>query len=249
LLLASMFPMLRLPNMPVSSASISLPERRLIADAFRNRSMRFLLFHNWHLALANGLTQAAFFSYLFGPLGIGLGMFYILLNVMNAVMIPVSYAAGRWCDFRGNKPVLFWGVLSASCALPFWLLATPEQWWWLFGAYIVWGSFGAVNIAGRNLALKLSPRSDNTAHLALFRLVGGLMAGVSGLLGGVWLDSLRHSEFLIELGSYRFERYQLLFLVSWIGRMTAALWIVPIREPGIGDEQHGAARASLSGRG
>ena len=122
--------------------------------------------------------------------------------------------------------------MIAGSALVFWLLATPEHWWWLFVAYFLWGGFAAANISGRNLALKLSPRSDNTTQLALFRQVAGLLAGLSGLLGGVWLDSLRESEFLIEWGSYRFESYQLLFVVSLFGRLTAVLWILPIQEPG-----------------
>ncbi len=87
-----------------------------------------------------------------------------------------------------------------------------------------------MNIAGRNLALKLSPRSDNATQLSMFRQVGGLLAGLSGLLGGIWLDSLLEFGFLIEMGHYRIEGYQLLFLISWVGRFTSAFWILPIRD-------------------
>ena len=238
LLLASLIPLLRLPNVPVRSATTALADWRLIADAWQNRSMRFLLIHNWWLAFSNGLTQAAFFSFLFGPLGIKLGTFYVLYGVMRIVKIPVSWFAGGMCDRFGNKAALFWGVLIASSAMLFWLAATPEQWWWIFGAFFLWGAFAAVNIAGRNLTLKLSPRSDNSAQLALFRQVGGLLAGLSGLLGGVCLDRLLQSKppaaspFLLELGAYRFEGYQLLFLISLVGRVTSAFWILPIQEPG-----------------
>ena len=226
-----MWTMLRLPNLAVRSNTQGLPQRSVIADAWRNRSMRFLLLHNWWLAFANGLTQAAFFFYLVGPLAIKLGTFYVLMTVMRVVKIPVSALTGTICDRFGNKAPLFWGVLVAGFALLFWLLATPQRWWWVFGAYILWGGFAAVNISGQNLLLKLAPRSDNATQLALFRQIGGLLAGLSGLLGGLWPDSLRTSEFLIELGTYRFESFQLLFLISWIGRFTAAFWILPIREP------------------
>jgi len=211
LLLASLFPLLRLPNVPVRGETVALPEWRLIVDAWRNRSFRYLLIHNWWLALANGLTQAVWVTYLFRVLGIQLAMFYVLMNTMNLVMIPVSWGTGIFCDRYGNKAPLFWGVLVASFAMLFWLLATPGQWGWVFGAFFCWGAFAAVNIAGRNLTLKLSPRSDNATQLSLFRQVGGLLAGVSGLLGGIWLDSLLDSGFLIEWGHYRFEGYQLLF--------------------------------------
>ncbi|MFQ5735056.1 MAG: MFS transporter [Planctomycetaceae bacterium] len=228
--LVSLLPMLKLPDVPVRAATAALPEWRLLKAAFRDRSMRFLLIHNWWLALANGLTQAAFFLYLFGPLGVGLGTFYVLLCVMRIVKIPVSWITGGLCDRYGHKGPLFWGVLAASCAMPFWLLATPSAWWWVFGAYATWGAFAAANIAGRNLALELAPRSDNTPHLGLFRLIGGLLAGLSGLLGGLWLDQLKVTGFGLDVGGYELGRFQLLFAVSWAGRISAAFWLLPVRE-------------------
>ena len=197
--------------------------------------MRFLLIHSWWLAIANGLTQAVWFLYLFRVLDVQLAMFYVLYGVMRLVKIPVSWGAGRYCDRFGNKALLFWGVIVAGLAMVFWIVATPTAWWWVFGAFFCWGAFAAVNIAGRNLALKLSPRSDNTAHLALFRQVAGMLAGLSGLMGGLWLDALLQSEFGYTLGSYRLEGYQLLFLISLVGRLTAAFWILPIHEPGSRD--------------
>jgi hypothetical protein len=231
LMLSSMLPLLRLPNLPVQSETLVLPEWKLIADAFRNRSMRFLLIHNWWLAAANGMTQAAFFKYRYDVLHIPLGTYYVLAGVMSGTMILVSALAGRICDSSGNKAPLFWGALLASCAMPFWLLATAEKWWWLFAASVLWGSFAAVNIAGRNLALKLAPPSDNAAHLGLFRLVGGLLAGLSGLAGGLWLDHLLGSGLEITWAGYRIGGYQIVFLVSWMGRFTAPFWVLPIHEP------------------
>ncbi len=231
--LVSLFSLQELPDVAVHAETTTLPERRLLREAFRDRSMRFLLIHNWWLAIANGLTQAAFFLYLYSRSGlaIGLGTYYVLSGVMRLVKIPVSAFTGWVCDRRGHKWPMFWGVIVASFAMPFWLLATPEQWWWVFGAYAMWGAFATVNIAGRNLALTLSPRSDNAAQLGLFRQIGGLLAGFSGLLGGVWLAALRQSGFGYDVGGYLFGSFQLLFAISWLGRLTAACWILPIREP------------------
>jgi hypothetical protein len=125
---------------------------------------------------------------------------------------------------------LLWGVLIASSGLLFWLSATPERWWLLFGAYLLWGAFAAANIAGQNLLLKLAPRSDNSAQLALFRQVGGLIAGATGLAGGFWLQSLLDAKFSASLGGYSVDAYRLLFLVSLAGRWTSVLWLLPIRE-------------------
>ena len=206
LMLASLLPLLRLPDIPVRPAAPVNSGWGVLRDAWRNRPLRFLLIHNWWLAFANGLTQAAFFSFSAGTLGIGRGTYYLLSGTMQLAMIPVSWWAGVACDRSGSRAPLVWGVLVASCGLLFWLAATPERWWLLFGAYLLWGGFAAANIAGRNLLFTLAPRSDNSAHLALFQQIAGLLAGISGLLGGLWLDVLRESGFGREWGGYEFGR-------------------------------------------
>ena len=75
LLLASMLPLLRLPNVSMRAEWIALPEWKVIAESFANRSLRFLFLHNWWLAIANGLTQAAFFLYSVRVLGISLATY------------------------------------------------------------------------------------------------------------------------------------------------------------------------------
>lgn len=230
-LLVSMVPLLAIADKGASTAELRVGNLRRLREAFGDRSMRCLLIHNWWLATANGLTQAAFFGYLFGPLKVGLGATYVLLDVMHAVGIPVSLAAGVIADRRGNKRLMIVGVLVAGSSLFFWLSATPKEWWWLFAAYACWGAFPAVNIPGRNLVLKLAPPGDNAAPLALFRQVGGLLAGLSGLAGGFWLERLNAERFTLHLAGWELGSFQILFVTSLIGRLTAALWLLPIREP------------------
>lgn len=237
--LLSIWPMLRLPDVAAScSHSSETNWRRHVVSAWKNRSLRFLLIHSYWLAFFNGLTQSAFFLYLFsnreqGEIGIGLGIFafYALKAVMNVAKIPVSAVAGRWCDGRGNKPVLFWSVIGVSFALIFWLAATPKHWQWLIAAYVLWGLYAAVNISGRNLLLKLAPRSDNTTELAMFRQLSGGIAGASGLLGGYFLSTLLEVDVRFYLFSHEFNAYHQLFLISFLGRLAAAFWLLPIGEP------------------
>ena len=230
LLLTSLVPLLPIPDKGASPQELRVGNWRRLREAFRDRSLHYLLIHNWWLAIANGLTQAAFFSYLFGPLRIGLGKTYVLQDVMHAVGIPVSLAAGVIADRRGNKRLMIVGVLIAGSSLFFWLSATPDHWWWLFPAYACWGAFPAVNIPGRNLVLKLSPASDNATPMALYRQIGGLLAGLSGLAGGYWLERLIAQRFSVELAGLQLGPYQVLFMTSLVGRLTAVLWLLPIRE-------------------
>ncbi len=235
-LLAALIPLLRLPDIALrtdddSDDQAETPGLRHLRALISHRSLRYLVLHNWWLASFNGLTQAVFVSYLFGPLGIGLGTYYLLSGVMRLVMLPVNWVSGGICDRYGDRRLLLWSVPAVSCAMLFWLAATPERWWLVFGAYVVWGLFAAVNLSGRNLLLKLAPRSDNAAEIALFRHIAGLLAGVSGVLGGIWLERLAADSTVTTFAGFALNRYQFLFLISWAGRATAALWILPVQEP------------------
>ncbi|MCC7424581.1 MAG: hypothetical protein IT428_30300, partial [Planctomycetaceae bacterium] len=192
-------------------------------------SLTLLIVHNLWLAFSNGLTQAAFFDYRKNVLGISLATYYILENTTTLVMIPVSVAAGRISDRTGNKWLLFWGAMIAAGAMPFWLMASPAHWALIFGAQVCWGAFAAVNLAGGNLLLKLSPRSANTLQLGLFQQGAGLLAGLSGLLGGWWLQRMVPQS--VHFAGWSWNAHQIVFLASFAGRLTAPLWVLPIREP------------------
>ncbi len=200
-------------------------------QAFKNRSLRYLLIHNWWLAFFNGLTQSVFFLFLFTKLHVGLGIYYLLVSTMQFVKIPVSKVTGNLCDRNQEKRVMLASLFIASSGLIFWILASENKWFYLFGAYACWGAYAALNISGRNLLFKLSPRSDNSFELSLFRQVSGLLAGLSGLLGGFWLTNLTETEFSVLIGSYEVGPFQFLFLISLIGRYLSSLWLIPVRQP------------------
>lgn len=238
LMLLSLWPMRKLPDPPLRLPEDRPSDWKVLRDSWRDRSLRFLLIHNWWLAFANGITQSAFFGYLFGPLGIGLGLFYTLQCVMRFCKLPVSWFTGVLCDHFGNKRPLVVGVVAASSGLVFWLLATPEQWGWVFAAYAFWGLYAAANIAGRNLTLTLAPRSDNTTQLALFRQIGGLFAGLSGILGGWWLKSLNETNTTWHWGEIELSSFQIIIAVSLLGRWSAVLWLIPVSDPQGDDLRH-----------
>ncbi|MGE3314288.1 MAG: MFS transporter [Planctomycetaceae bacterium] len=231
--LISMAPLLRFPDARVREEDVSNspPTGSAIGETFRNRSLRFLILHNWWLAAANGMTQSVFFGFLTGPLGVQLTIYQVLATIPRVVGIPASLWTGAHIDRHGNKRMMIAGVLAAGAAsMLFWLIATPEEWWWVFGAYVLWGLWPMVNIPGRNLVLSLSPPVNNTTELALFRNVGGLIAGLSGLAGGLWLAELKENSFSLPWPGSNIGPYQLLFLVSLAGRATSVLWLLPVTD-------------------
>ena len=231
LALASILPMLTVPNRNVTAASASQPTWRMFRQAIAHPPFRLVLFYSWWLSLAQGLTQAAFFKYQVDVLKISVTTYYALSSLMLLLQIPLTIWAGQLSDRYGDRRPLFVSTLAVSLALLFWLAATPATWWLLFPAYAIWGLFGIVNLCGQNLALRLAPPSDNTLHLAMFRQVGGVLAGLAGLCGGWWLDELLRTAADPAHGESAWLPYHTLFLVSLIGRATAALWLLPIPQP------------------
>ncbi len=244
LMTLSLLPMLKLSDIPIRFIPIN-PQIKNMKRLhwFKNVSLRWLLVHNWWLAFFNGFTQSVFFLFLFTELKISLGWYYVLMGLMRLVKIPVSWMTGLFSDRGEDKKILMISILLASSAMIFWILATPAQPMWIAGAYLLWGIYAAANISGRNLLLKLSPPSDNSTELALFRQIGGMLAGVSGLLGGFILfemfqphqdtflgkivTNLYHDTFL---SNGMLSSYQLLFAFSLVGRLLSVLWLLPIRE-------------------
>lgn len=242
LLLISLVPMLLVRD-PFSSGR---PQTRsALADwglLLRDRATRRVLAHSWCLALANGLTQAVFFKYQIGVIGLSLTGYLLLFNLMLAVQLLGSGWAGR-CRLAGDhRRVLFQATFITSCALPFWMLASADRWWWLIGAFVCWGAFGAVNVAGPNLMLGFTTPGNTASALAMFRQVAGTLAGLSGILGGWLLD--RGLTSWSESATAALWPYHLLFLISWLGRMLAAILVlrvpVPVPSAPLADESEPA---------
>jgi MFS family permease len=230
---AALLPLRALPDVPTRAprAGEAATGGSLVA-ALRNSGTRLVLVQHWWLALANGLTQAAVFHTLYLRLNLGLASVFLLQGLMNATMLPTSVAAGFLGDHFGHRGPLLCGLWVASSSMLFWVAAGSSHPGWLVPAYVAWGFFGAVNVSGRNLLLMLSPRSDNTVPLSLLHQVSGLLAGLSGLLGGFWLDHLRTTKFAWNVAGFVLGPFEVLFLASFVGRATAPLWLLPLREPG-----------------
>lgn len=213
---------------PVPATKQNLPAASGYWRLWRDPNCRGLILFSWTHALASGLTQAAFFQYRIGPLGIGLGTFYLLEGGMRLAQIPVSGWSGRGGDVRRHKPFLICGAVVTALSLIFWMLATRDHWWWLWGAYLLWGGWGAVNVSGPAVLLRVTPRRDHALALAMFQNVAGFLAGLSGLAGGLLLDLLldwqRHQP------GTDWSVWQILFGASLCGRLAAVLWLIRVHE-------------------
>jgi MFS family permease len=206
----------------------AIPERSW-ESVQRQRAMTWVLAHSWCLAVANGLTQAAFFKYQYGQLKLGLTGYYLMFSVMLLCQLVWSARAGRCRTPAEHHRMLFWSTLCSAMALPFWLTVDASTWWWLFGAYVCWGAFGAVNVAGPNLMLSWSDQGQAAWPLSLFRQVAGCLAGLSGIAGGWLLDSWLTGWSGSSLSNWMPSAFHALFCLSWLGRVAAALLLLPLQ--------------------
>lgn len=193
--------------------------RPRLLDALRSPGIVRWLAANWWLAFFSGLTQGAFFKYRVDVLAIGLGTWYLLEAAMRGAQLPASLWAGQLSDRGGDLRAFRWGVLGTGAALVFWMLSTPERWWWLYGAQIAFGMWAFINLAGPNLTLRLAPAHANVGHLAWFQNGSGLVAGLAGLAGGWWLERV------LQASSTTFNPFVILFTVSMFGRWGTLLWL------------------------
>jgi hypothetical protein len=236
IVLLSILPMLTLPDGSMrTDFNGPILGRSALLSSLLHPNYRMFVLHSWWLAFFQGLTQSVAFLYQTRVLEISLTTFYLMNGTMLLLQIPLSVLGGYWSERDREREVLLPCLIAVSCAMGFYVFATPQRWWLLWGAYVCWGLFGVINVCLRNLNLKLSPRGDNTLHLSMVTQWGGGFAALAGFLGGWWLDSLIQTPIN---GQSELWPFQVIFVTSWLGRATAPLWLLRIHpgSPPSGEE-------------
>lgn len=231
--LGSLLPLLTVPNVPLRERPAHPPPLwREVTAPFRDPNFRrYAYFWCW-LMLGSGISQTAFNLYQKNYLLLGL----LAANFFQVVNQVFNMAGQRWAgaatDRFGNKPIIILGLIGAATGPFFWLPTSPGNYAWMYAAYVVWGfGWAGVHLGCQNLMLKIAPRGNNVAYIAAVQGLGGICLSVSIILGGIWLDALMAAGWRVTLPFGTFNAYHLFFLLSFLGRSSAALWVFRIREP------------------
>lgn len=230
--LLAVIPLLSVPNLKLRRRQVDASTWGEILQPFRDPNFRrYAYFYCW-LMLTSGIPQAAFNLYLKNYLLLGLlqvGSFQLVNQVTSLLG---SRWAGGLSDRFGNKPIIILGLIGAATGPFFWLPTDRSTYWWIYGAYTVWGlGWAWVNLGSQNLMLKVAPQGNNVAYIAAAQGVGGMCLAICQILGGWWLEHLMNAGFTFNLGWGPLTAYHLFFLYSFVGRSSAALWVFAIREP------------------
>ena len=201
----------------------------LLAPFRDPRFLRLLAFGCW-FSFFNGVTQSAQNLYPIRVLGIGLFVMLGLQTGMRGGQLAVSPWLGRLADRAGNRPVMGVCLLLVATGPLFYLAATPDEWWWIAGAWIVWIAYAGLNVCLPNLLLRVTPRAADTPYIAAYYAVTGLCYAASTIAGGELLDRTRDLTLLLFGESWTLDFYQWSFLFGWITRSLGVLVLLLVIE-------------------
>ena len=202
--------------------------RSLRAPFADPRFLRLVLFGCW-FSLSTGITQLAQYIYTKDVLLVGLFVLLAMKTGMRGGQFAVSPWMGRLADRIGNRSVMIVCLLLCAQGPAFYLAATPETWWWIIGAWVVWIAYAGMNVCLPNIILKLSPADSNAPYIAMYYAVTGLCYALNTILGGYLSDRFRDATF--QFGGTVFDYYDAIFLLGWIARTLGVLVLLIVIEP------------------
>jgi len=227
--LASVVLMLRQHEPPLANAPRASAWRALRL-ALRGRRTRPFLGYLFAWNAAVGIS-ASFFAY------------HMLMNLQTGFVVVAAHGVGVatmriasarfWghaVDRIGAGPVLVFCSFGIAAVPLTWLVVTPDRLWPIaldavFAAFLWTGH----NIAAFDLSIGLAPRTSRPFYLAAFATAGGLGFGLASILAGQ-LAALIPVHFV--LAGEVWTNLHVLFLLSALGRLTAAGLSLRLRDPG-----------------
>ena len=227
--LLAIIPLWRLPgehSPPSSEPSLESVQAEAIApgsprfgDLWADPPLRQWLLANWWLAAFAGLTQSVFVTLRVDLLAIGLGTYYLLEATLRAAQIPLYEWAGRRSDRGLDRANVRLGCLltALACAVP--ILATRDTWWLMFVSQLLFAGWAWINVSGPNGLFRLSGDSHRDLAFAWYHNVAGLLAGLTGMAGGLMLTELRGQGVPLALAVGG------LMAVSAAGRLATCWWL------------------------
>lgn len=208
-----------------SEPQVPAARRSLLAPLTDKRFRRLIYFGCW-FSFFNGVTQSVQYLYPARVLAISLGFMLLLKMGMRLGQLGISPTMGRLADRFGNRPVMLLTLPIVASGPLFYFFSTPDQWYWMIGAWVVWIAYAGINVCLPNLMLKLAPGEEKEAYIASFYAISGLCIAASTLLGG-WLFD-RYGEAMFCVGRRELDFYQASFLFGWVTRTMGVLvlWFV-----------------------
>jgi MFS family permease len=220
-------PLCVMPAARHAPSAVPVAPWRSLWRAFVDPSYRRLLVFNVCFSAVNGLAAPAQEMFPVRVLGIQYALMQSLRGLTRIGQFIVAPWLGKLTDRWGNRPVMMVGQLIVATGSLFYLAATPERWWPIVGAFIVWIAYAALNVGLDNVKLKLAPPDNNAPFLAVYQALSDLVNGLTIIAGGLFIEVRLRAG-----GSDALAIYAQIFLGAWIGRTLLVALLARLIEPG-----------------
>jgi MFS family permease len=205
------------------------PVGQLVRSCLRDRMVRPYLHYQfaWNAAVA---LSAGFFSYhMLANLQTGFLIVAMHGILVAAVRIASAPLWGQAVDRLGARPVIVLCSFGISVVPLIWFLTTPDRLWPIaleaLIAGLLWAGHG---IAGVDLSINLAPRVSRSVYLAAIATAGGIGFTISSIGAGRIAAALPDR---LDVDGYWLTNIHVLFLLSAIGRFSAAVLARRIYDP------------------
>jgi MFS family permease len=181
---------------PMMKRQFEIPLKSLFTECFHDQNFNNLLVFLCLWSFAINLAAPFFTVYLIKRLSLDITTI-IILSLLSRVCSIFSFPLwGRLTDHYSNRTVLqIAGPLFIICILAFTFTNFPEPHLMtmplLVIIHIVMGfSTAGVTLSSGNIGLKLAPKGSATAYLGTIGIFTSLAAGISPIIGGLFVDHL-----------------------------------------------------------
>jgi MFS family permease len=204
--------------------------RDLTAPIVDRKFRRLMVFGLW-FSFSNGIVQTAQSLFTIGPLGVTYAWKRTLDGGLRAAKVAVLPRVGAAIDRVGNVRVLAASQAIIAAAMLFFLIATPEQPWWILGAYVFWTAYAGHDIALPNMMLGLSPPAKSAAYAAAWFAWTQLAFSLSVLAGGAAFDLLRDYFTAQSMAGHTISHVTLVLGVGFLLKVAGIYLAARISEP------------------
>ena len=223
---------LKVDEPPVSR----VPEPKLgkvLTAPFRNRQFRSFILYTcfWHFAAMVGAPFISF--YLLDVVGMSVMQLMLLWTCSWVGGAIFAQRIGHAAEHYGNRPVLIFCTAFKSLNMIGLLLipSDPDVAFWVMVPVFIIDSIlnAGIAIANNGFMIKNSPAENRTMFIAAGTGVAGVVGGLTSIITGAIL--LLTTGWSISLGQFVMDNFQVVFFVSVILRLIAAVLARSVKEP------------------
>jgi MFS family permease len=227
--LVAIMQMNKLPDVLLSRSAAKIRWTYML-EPLRNKTFRHLIrvFLVWNFAL--GICAAFFSAHMLTNLKMSFTQISIYASASSIAAVLLNRPWGVMIDRFGSKPVLVFCALGISFVPLLWWFPRPGHLWVLaFEAVYSGALWTGFNLAAFNIPIANSPRNSRTAYLAVFSVISGLGFFIASVMGGALAQNWEGIHW--QVGQQIVVNYHLLFGISSVLRILAALMVLSFHEP------------------